>query len=95
MNILSGQTSEAFLTETFISLEGETIAESTEESVQRVTEFYTAFINTTYLLEDRGVLHTDRYVIHATRCVLHIERCVLHADRCLLCNNWYILPIIS
>jgi hypothetical protein len=44
-----------------IFAEGETIAEpGGEEAVQRVTEFFTAFINTTYLLEDRGVLHTDR-----------------------------------
>jgi hypothetical protein len=44
-----------------IFAEGETIAEpGGEEAVQRVTEFFTAFINTTYLLEYRGVLHTDR-----------------------------------
>ena len=44
-------------------LDGETIAEPGDETVQRVTEFFTTFINTTYLIQDRGVLHTDRCVL--------------------------------
>jgi hypothetical protein len=41
-------------------LDGETIAVTGEEAVTRVTEFFTAFINTTYIIQDRGVLHSDR-----------------------------------
>ena len=33
-----------------------------EEEVERISEYWTAYINISYILNDKGVVHTERYI---------------------------------